>query len=146
VPLLHAYVGDRASAEDLAQEVLAIAQREWAKVSAYDRPSAWLRRVALNRASNVRRHQRRETLALGRLDHDAPATHESVTDDRLWAVVRQLPDQQRRAVVLHYVEDLPIAEVALVLGCSASSIKTHLGRARSAMARQLGEPREEVTR
>jgi RNA polymerase sigma factor (sigma-70 family) len=69
-----------------------------------------------------------------------------VTDDRLWAVVRQLPDQQRRAVVLRYVEDLPIAEVALVLGCSASSIKTHLGRARSAMARQLGDPREEVTR
>jgi Sigma-70, region 4 len=47
-----------------------------------------------------------------------------------------LPDQQRWAVVLHYVEDHPVAEVAAVLECSEETVKTHPCRARAALARR----------
>src|SRR4051812_33090356 len=48
--------GNRAAAEDLAQEAFTEAYRRWAKVSRYDKPGAWVRRVVLNRSvSGVRR-------------------------------------------------------------------------------------------
>ena len=48
VPVLQALTGDRGLAEDLAQESFAKAQRDWDRIARYDRPGAWVRRVALN--------------------------------------------------------------------------------------------------
>ena len=45
VPMVHALLGDRGRAEDVAQEALAAAQQAWPTVSRYDRPGAWVRRV-----------------------------------------------------------------------------------------------------
>jgi RNA polymerase sigma-70 factor (ECF subfamily) len=146
VPMVHALLGDRDRAEDVAQEALATAQQSWPTVSRYERPGAWVRRVALNRASNVRRRRGREVVALRRVGiepetADAPA----MGDERLWKLVRELPEQQRFAVVLYYVEDRSVAEVAEILECSEGSVKTHLSRARAALARALGDPAEEAT-
>ena len=66
-------------------------------------------------------------------------------DPELWRLVRRLPEQQRWAVALHYVEDRPVAEVAAVLGCSEGSVKTHLSRARATLARQLDDTRKGAT-
>jgi RNA polymerase sigma-70 factor (ECF subfamily) len=60
-------------------------------------------------------------------------------------LVRELPEQQRHAVVLYYVEDRSVADVAEILQCSEGSVKTHLSRARTALARTLGHPEEEGT-
>ena len=146
VPMLHALTGDRQRAEDLAQEALAKAQQDWTRVGRLDRPGAWVRRVALNASSNVRRRRGREAAALRRVGslseaRDVPAD----ADPELWRLVRQLPEQQRWAVALHYVEDRPVAEVAAVLGCSEGTVKTHLSRARMTLARQLHETRKEAT-
>jgi RNA polymerase sigma-70 factor (ECF subfamily) len=65
-------------------------------------------------------------------------------DERLWRLVRELPEQQRFAVVLYYVEDRSVAEVADILQCSEGSVKTHLSRARAALARALGDSTEEA--
>ncbi|MGH9132514.1 MAG: RNA polymerase sigma factor [Ilumatobacteraceae bacterium] len=137
VPVVAALVGDRAGAEDVVQEALAEAQRHWATVGAYDKPGAWVRRVALNRAANVRRRSGRERGALGRLRivRAEPIVHE-LPDEPLWTLVRELPDQQRRAVVLHYVGDLSVADVADVMECSEGTVKTHLSRARAALAQR----------
>ena len=51
--------------------------------------------------------------------------------------MRQLPEQQRWAVTLFYVDDRPVSEVARILGCSEGSVKTHLSRARTTLADQL---------
>jgi RNA polymerase sigma-70 factor (ECF subfamily) len=147
VPMVHALLGDRDRAEDVAQEALAAAQQAWPTVSRYERPGAWVRRVALNRTSNVRRRRGREVVALRRAS-GAPAP-ESVEepaagDERLWRLVRDLPEQQRFAVVLYYVEDRSVAEVAGILQCSEGSVKTHLSRARAALARALGDTPEEA--
>jgi RNA polymerase sigma-70 factor, ECF subfamily len=139
VPMLHALTGDRHRAEDLAQEALLRAQRDWRRISTYDRPGAWVRRVALNAASNAGRRRGREERALRRVGVAEAGVELPAADERLWGAVRALPEQQRWAVVLHYVEDRPVAEVAAVLECSEGTVKTHLSRARAALARRLGE-------
>ena len=139
VPMLHAYTGDRGRAEDLAQEALSRAHREWATVSTYQRPGAWVRRVALNLASNAARRSQREQRALRRL-RSVQIVELPAQDLRLWSLVRELPEQQRAAVVLHYVEDRSVAEVADVLEISDGTVKTHLSRARAALAARLSEP------
>jgi RNA polymerase sigma-70 factor, ECF subfamily len=137
VPVIAALLGDRAGAEDVVSEALAEAQRRWATVVKLDKPGAWVRRVALNRASNVRRRNGRERHALARLRVvRGDSASDRLPDDGLWALVRDLPDQQRRAVVLHYVGDLSVADVADVMECSEGTVKTHLSRARSRLAQR----------
>ena len=136
VPALHALTGDRSRAEDLAQEALDRAHRHWSTVSTYERPGAWVRHVAFNLASNATRRSRREEAALRRVP-PAGVTEVDVADERLWALVRELPDQQRFAVVLHYVEDRSVADVASLLEVSEGTVKTHLSRARATLATRL---------
>ncbi len=54
----------------------------------------------------------------------------------------ELPARQRAAIVLRYFDDLPVAEIAGLLGCGEGSVKTHLARGRSALARKLGREEE----
>jgi RNA polymerase sigma-70 factor (ECF subfamily) len=137
VPVVAALLGDRVGAEDVVQEALAEAERRWAAVVELDKPGAWVRRIALNRASNVRRRSGREHRALTRLRVvRAEPVADGLPDDGLWALVRDLPDQQRRAVVLHYVGDLSVADVADVMECSEGTVKTHLARARAQLAQR----------
>jgi RNA polymerase sigma-70 factor (ECF subfamily) len=58
--------------------------------------------------------------------------------------VASLAPQQRAAVALYYLEDLPVEEVAHLLGVSASTVKQHLHRARARLATLLSEAPEEV--
>jgi RNA polymerase sigma-70 factor, ECF subfamily len=143
VSMLTAWSGDRSVAEDLAQDALVQAHRNWATVSALDRPGTWVRRVALNRSSNEGRRRRRERVALSRLRADGD--HEVViptADVQLWARVRALPATQRDATIMRYVDDLPLADIAAVLGCSDGTVKTHLQRARQTLAGQLSTDAE----
>ena len=50
-----------------------------------------------------------------------------------------LPRQQRAVLVLRYLEDLPEAEVASLLGCSVGTVKTHAHRGLRALRRSLGD-------
>jgi RNA polymerase sigma-70 factor, ECF subfamily len=137
VPMLQAVTGDRQWAEDVAQEALVAAQQNWERIARFDKPGAWVRRVALNRSSNVRRRRRRESAALERFGPGGSTAEEIDGDDSLWRLVRRLPDQQRWAVALYYVEDRSVADVATILGCTAGTVKTHLSRARESLAREL---------
>jgi RNA polymerase sigma-70 factor (ECF subfamily) len=144
VPMLQALTGDRGLAEDLAQESFAKAQRYWDRIAAYDRPGAWVRRVALNASSNSRRRREREHSALARVGGGDVVLELAGGDDELWERVRALPEQQRWAVALFYVEDRSVADTAAVLGCSEGTVKTHLARARGTLARQLRRRNEEI--
>lgn len=53
-----------------------------------------------------------------------------------------LPKKQRAAVVLHYLEDLPVAAIADILECAPATAKVHLHRGRKALAERLGQPLE----
>jgi RNA polymerase sigma-70 factor (ECF subfamily) len=63
-------------------------------------------------------------------------------DDQLWNRVRALPAAQCDATILRYVDDLPLADIAAVLGCSDGTVKTHLQRARRTLADHLSTDTE----
>lgn len=139
-------VGDWGIAEDVAQESFAEAYRRWRTVGRYDRPGAWVRRVAINRAiSRVRRH-RIEARVLSRVGLAPDAYGDTpVMDAELWAAVRRLPHRQAQVVALAYIEDLTMPQIAEVLGCSKDSVKTHLRRARERLAREVPDLDERAT-
>lgn len=131
---------DRDAAEDVAQDAFTQLYLQWARISGYDRPDAWVRRIAVRMAVRAARRQRFLGTLLGRLE--APRA-ESGADLDLAAALRRLPPQQRAAVALHYYEDRPLAEVAQILNCSHATAKVHVFKARRKLAAMLGEPESE---
>jgi len=144
VRMVRALCRDPQRAEELAQDALAQAHAQWERVSTYDSPGAWVRRVALNLSANAHRNRRREVAAIERLTPSDRANVVELADGNLWRAVRSLPEQQRSAVVLFYIADTSVADIAEVLKCSQGSVKTHLSRARHTLAVLLSaqlEPR-----
>lgn len=132
-----AMVGDREVACELVQDALLKAFTSWSKITRLESPGGWTRRVLINLSIDVHRRHRREHGALTRLQ--APSTIEapSLPTPALWSAVRHLPRLQRSVVALYYVDDMPIAEVATVLGVSPGTVKTSLSRARIVLAPML---------
>jgi RNA polymerase sigma-70 factor (sigma-E family) len=133
---------DRATAEDVAQDSFAQLYAHWKKVSNYDRPDAWVRRVAIRLCG---KHMGKRGRALAALERREKAEEQHLSDLDLARAVRSLPGSQRAAVVIFYFEDRPITEVAEILGCSTSTAKVHLHRARKKLAERLGEVLDDVT-
>jgi RNA polymerase sigma-70 factor, ECF subfamily len=130
--------GNQWVAEDTAQDAFAAAFRGWRSIVAYDSPAAWVRRVTCNRAASVLRRRVREAKALVRLAGRMQTPIElDEGDAAFWQAVRRLPPRQAQVVALYYLEDYRVREIAEVLDCSEGTVKTHLSRARAAVARQL---------
>ncbi len=139
VGLAYALSGSRLGAEDLAQEAFVAAHQRWDRISGYDKPGAWVRRVVANKAISGFRKKAAERKALTRLAGlRQPLPELEPEDEEFWQMVRDLPKRQAQAVALFYVEDRPITEIAEILGCSPSTAKVHLFRGRQALAEQLG--------
>ena len=130
----YAFCGDRATAEDAAQEAFARALERWNRLRDEPWRARWVMKTAMNAA---RRMSRR---------HEQPAPQDDVARDDptdLWIVVRTLPRRQREAVVLHYAADLRVADVAAVMRCREGTVKAHLSKAREALRAQLEAARDE---
>ncbi len=137
VRLLRVVVRDGGAAEDLAQEAFVRLHRNWDKVSRYDSPEAWIRRVALNRAFSWRRREaRRSHLELAAAP---PSELDGPTADRadVLRAVHALPPRDRALVALYHLEDRPLTEVAEVLGLRPGAAKVALHRARRRLAELL---------
>jgi RNA polymerase sigma-70 factor (ECF subfamily) len=129
--------GSLTEAEDVVQEALTRAAGRWAQLRDYNVPEIWVRRVAMNLATDGFRRARRRLLLAARLvpdPHPPPALDGVVVAEAL----RGLPLAQRKAVVLHYLLDLPLEQVATELGVPVGTVKSRLARARSALATRLG--------
>jgi RNA polymerase sigma-70 factor, ECF subfamily len=139
-----ALLGDLHEAEDVAQEAFARASFHWSRISAYDMPEAWVRRVAFNLAHNSARRVRRGLVALAR--HGPPEQVPATSADRvdLHHALRRIPLRHREVLVLRYVAELPVEEVASQLRLPVGTVKSRLNRARKALAEQLGEQRAGV--
>ena len=129
-------------AEEIAQEALLRAHREWERIERYDKPGAWVRRVTINLASSSRRRRRTERLALQRIGTRRQLDAPPPDVDEFWSLVRRLPPRQASAVALHYLDDLSVAEIADVLGCAEGTAKAHLHQARQTLAGYLAEEHE----
>ena len=131
---------DRAEAEDLAQDAFAAAHGRWPELGGYDNPGGWVRRVVANMAVSGYRRRQSETKGLRLVGLPRPSSLPYGTEHRaeLWAAVRGLPKRQAQVVALFYLGDRSVAEVAELMGLSEGSVKSHLARARRALAGQLG--------
>lgn len=127
---------DAESAADAVQEAFIAADRRWKRVSAYDDPAGWIRRVALNRLQNGRRNRRRRQEILGAVRPVPPDDLIAELVD-LQAAVAALPERMRLAVCLHHLSGLPVAEVAALLAVSPGTVKSNLHDARSKLRAAL---------
>jgi RNA polymerase sigma-70 factor (ECF subfamily) len=139
-----ALLGDLHEAEDVTQDAFAKACLHWGRIAAYDQPEAWVRRVACNQAYNRTRRARRWLQAMAR--HGPPPQVPAVSADRLdlHQALGRLGPRHREVLVLHYVAELSVDEVARQLRLPAGTVKSRLNRARAALAEQLGDEREGV--
>lgn len=138
---LYGVCGDLSEAEDVVSEAFARAVSRRRTFERLDNPEAWLRTVAVNVARS--RHRRRvvgERL-LGRSHQQVEAHRPHLSDDRmaLVAALRELPSAQRETLTLHYLADLPVAEVAATLGVPEGTVKARLSRGRAALASVLDD-------
>jgi len=137
VALAAAITGSTVAAEDLAQEALVRAYRQWDQVGSYDKPGAWVRRVTINLALSSRKRAGAELRARLRLSPQPTVAPNPSDDHHVWAAVAKLPGQQRAAVALHYLEDRSVADIAQILDCAESTAKVHLHRGRTTLASML---------
>jgi RNA polymerase sigma-70 factor (ECF subfamily) len=130
--------GSRDAAEDVVHEAVA---RAWERGDRIEHLDRWVLTVALNLARNRWRKFRREVGGCA-ADCSVPAEDGQAVDLR--RALRDLPGRQREVVVLHYLLDLPVAEVAELLGLSAGGVKHALCRARRSLAGALAVVDQEV--
>jgi RNA polymerase sigma-70 factor (ECF subfamily) len=136
---LRLVVGSAAVAEEIAQDAFCVALERWPRVRTLERPGAWVQVVAMRRAF---KHEGRRRTGAALEPAWGPATDAAPVDVDLERAIAELPDGQRRAIVLHHLADLAVNEVAEVLGVSAGTVKTQLHRGRVRLAEVLHEPEE----
>ena len=141
--------GNRALAEDLAQETFVKAFRKLAAFDTTRRLSSWLFRIAHNTAIDALRRSRSQSIPA------AAAAEREVAPDELAApsfpdpvetqalgqalehALRQLRPEFRAAIMLRYEEGLPFDEIAHVLGVPEPTARSHVHRARKQLASLL---------
>jgi RNA polymerase sigma-70 factor (ECF subfamily) len=130
---------DAESAADAVQDAFVEADRRWRKISRYDDPAGWIRRVALNRLRDGRRNRRRREEILATIQPVAP---EDVTDERLdlRRAIESLPETMRVTVCLHYRGDLSVEQVAAALDVAPGTVKSNLHDARRRLHQRLEDP------
>jgi RNA polymerase sigma-70 factor (sigma-E family) len=139
--------GSAAEAEDLVQTSLVKLYRVWPRLDvATASPDAYLRKIIVNtRRSWWQTRWRQEAPTASVPDRPDPTEGGGNPADRqaVGSLVRSalalLPRQQRAVLVLRYLEDLPEAEVASLLGCSVGTVKTHAHRGLRALRASLGD-------
>ena len=129
-------VHDRGRAEEVTQDAFLKLYERWTAVSwvVENRP-AWVHRVAVRDA--IRRATREKVVPVA--SPVERATADVVPDVDLINAIALLAPKQRAAVVLFYLEDRPVEEIARVMGTSTSTVKQHLHRARARLAEVLKE-------
>ena len=141
--LLRACAGSVSLAEDLTQEAFADAVKEINRGRGEVVSLPWLLTVARHRMVDHYRRVEREERRLRLVARDAEPEVEprfDHVDSALAAdVLASLPAAQRAALVLRYVDDLPVADVARTLGRSVHATESLLARARTAVGREIQE-------
>lgn len=143
VGALTVHCGDRALAEDLAQEALARICDRWTQVSAMEQPTAWLYRTAMNLSSSWFRRRAAELRAHARhggANEDSGGDTADATADAISvrAAVRGLPTKQRTALVYRYYLDLSVAETAALMHTSEAAVRQMTSRAVGALRPRFG--------
>ncbi|MFI7586003.1 RNA polymerase sigma factor SigM [Spongisporangium articulatum] len=142
--------GDREEALDALQDAMVSALRAAGGFRGDSAVSTWLHRIVVNASlDRLRRRAVRPTVPLddGRGGFERVADVPTRVDEAVATTARldvraalaRLPEDQRVAIVLVDLEDLPVAEVAALLDVPEGTVKSRCARGRLAMARMLSD-------
>lgn len=134
---MYAMTGNVADAQELVQEAYARAWQRWSAVSTYDDPEAWVRTVAWRLAASRWRKAKNGVAAMLRHGPTPDVPEPSIDNVALVAALKQIPEEQRRAIVLHHLGGRSVAEVAHETGAPEGTVKARLSRGRAALAQLL---------
>ena len=142
--LRFAYVlsGDAHLAEDLVQEVLARMHRRWDKVTAMHHAEAYVRTAIVRQFLSWRRRRSAREAILAEVPEPAgldEPQQQILARDQMWQLLTGLPRAQRAVLVLRFYCDLPDDEIAALLGCGESTVRSQASRALARMRKLLGE-------
>ena len=131
--------GDRYAGHEIAQEAFARLFARWVGVRD---PKAYVYLVATNLARERWRRAATERTAYADVaQRVTPSTGSGGPDVELRDLVERLPDRQRRATLLRYYADLPVAGVAAVMSLPEGTVKRLLHEARNALGLAMGDDR-----
>lgn len=133
--LAHLLTGSLDLAEDVVQDAFVACSRHW---DAVDVPDAYVRRAVTNQASSALRRLGRDRDKADRFGRRATVTLDIPELDETWAVLRCLPDRQRIAIVLRFYDDRSDAEIAEVLGCRTSTVRSSIHRGLARVRKEMG--------
>jgi RNA polymerase sigma-70 factor (ECF subfamily) len=158
IRLAFSLLGNYEDARDVSQEAFVRAYRSLGRFRGACAFSTWLFRIVINACKDARRQRARRPAIVGRVAAHPPDEEpagglfvevadpgrdpsEEASDRELARQLSQaigaLPFQQRSALVLHHIHGLAIEETAMVMGCRAGTVKSHLFRAARTLRRRL---------
>ena len=130
----YAMLGSWAAAEDATQQTFTALYSKWPGI-APDKIEAYARRVLVNTCFAVYRQRAREVLV------DTPPEGGTWVDHderlALLAALQQLSPRDRAVLALRFLDDLPVAEVADLLGVAEGTVKSQTARALDTLRRHL---------
>ncbi|MGQ0617294.1 MAG: RNA polymerase sigma factor [Acidimicrobiia bacterium] len=135
-------LGDADLAAEATDEAMARAYERWPAVSGYDRPEAWVYRVASNWARSVVRRRLRSP---HRFYEPREPDNAVVGDPAVDAALAELSVDHRSVVVCRYLLGWPVADIATALGVREGTVKSRLHRATQLLQTRLDHlrPREQ---
>jgi RNA polymerase sigma-70 factor, ECF subfamily len=146
VTLAAVLLGDQHEAQDVAQEAFARALGRWPRLRTFDVPEAWVRKVAFRLAVDASRRIRRQRMLSQRLAGTLPRDSEvagppgqQLQYSEVAAALAGLPMNLREVIVLHYVADLPVEQIARECGTSSGTVKSRLVAGRRRLETALKE-------
>ena len=140
-------LGDKAAAEDCAQDTFERAYRAWSSWRPDAPVEAWLHRIAINVAVSDRRRARIRQAGelVRRLGRPSPAPDPTALAERsdLIRALRKLPTKQAAALVLRHFHGYSNREIAASLGVPDQTVASRLTAARKQLQVALKDTREQ---
>lgn len=140
--IAYALCGDWHLADDLLQEALVKLYVAWSRVRNDQQPEAYVRKILVR--VNIDEHRRRQRrVSTVSLSHGADEAHPEglPVEERsaLFQALQQLPEMQRKVVVLRHWLGLSVAETSDELGIGEGTVKSHTSRGLAGLERVLGQ-------
>ena len=140
--LAYLLTGEREAAQDLVQDAFIRLFGRYRDLRGSEHFQAYLRRTIVNLAKDRHRKRTRERDHLSRQSTSEPVADPISPNDELRRALMQLPERQRAAIALRYLEDLSEQETAEAMNTSVAAAKSLTQRAAQALRQQLGGPHE----
>jgi RNA polymerase sigma-70 factor, ECF subfamily len=139
---LYAMTGNFTEAQDCVQEAFVRAWHHRGKLERSQSVEAWVRTTAWRIAVSRWRRTKLSLRPADRALAPPPGPEPNVNHTALVAALKELPAEQRRAIVLHHICDLPVNAVAEETGAPVGTVKARLARGRATLATLLSDDRE----